>query len=92
LARPNPDGYIILTEQPDGTWNDDWDGTFHVTEEAARESFDSASNALRCGGLRVVACWPHEWSTERDSSPPRDDDRDPANSSHNGGHNDEVTP
>jgi len=30
-------GWVVLTEQRDGTWLPDWDGQIHATREAADE-------------------------------------------------------
>lgn len=44
-------GYIVVTEQPDGSWKDDWDGEMHPTLEEAEDSFDGALSTCR-----VVEC------------------------------------
>lgn len=47
-------GYIVLTEQPDGSWKDDWDGEVHASLSDAEESLSSASGAL-AEGCKIVS-------------------------------------
>lgn len=46
-----PLGYIILTSQPDGAWQPDWDGVMHTDRAAAVCELALASRAL---GSEVV--------------------------------------
>lgn len=51
----NPLGYIVLTEQQDRTWRDDWDGCVHIRKDDACRELE---NAGRLCTARLVACYP----------------------------------
>jgi hypothetical protein len=56
-----PVGYLILTSQGDGTWQDDWDGVVHPTYEAGRAEYECAAKDLdpddRSKYLKLVALY-----------------------------------
>lgn len=49
-----PIGYAVLTEQPDGSWQPDWDGLMHVERAAGIVELALACHALGPDSAQLV--------------------------------------
>lgn len=54
-------GYVVLTDQPDGSWQPDWDGRLHTSFEAGLAAAQDAASRIGTDGVRLAEVRGMEW-------------------------------
>lgn len=67
MDEPTPEdavGWVVLTSQPDGSWQPDWDGILHTEFTAAVVELAIAGRGWP-EGARLVECREVDWEAHR---------------------------